>query len=44
MPYSSLTPSLEQVEALRDEVGPGPVVMLNLLKWKSPDGEARFAD
>jgi len=44
MQSSELTPSREQVEALRDQVGPGPVIMLNLLKWKEPDGEARFAE
>ena len=39
-----MTPTKERAEALRDEVGPGPVILLNLLKWKAPDGEARFAD
>ena len=39
-----LTPDKARVEALRDEVGPGPVIMLNLLKFKQPDGCARFAE
>ena len=44
MTITELTPNTEQIEALREQVGPGPVVMLNLLKFKSPDGRARFAD
>jgi uncharacterized protein (DUF1330 family) len=44
MTGTDLTPSKEQVEALRDQVGPGPVVMLNLLKFKTPDGRERFAE
>ena len=39
-----LTPTLERIEALRNEVGPGPVVMLNLLKFRAPDGKERFAE
>ncbi len=39
-----LTPSKERVEALRDQVGPGPVIMLNLLKFKNPGGSEKFAE
>jgi uncharacterized protein (DUF1330 family) len=44
MTGTDLTPGKEQVEALRDQVGPGPVVMLNLLKFKEPDGREKFAE
>jgi uncharacterized protein (DUF1330 family) len=44
MTGTELTPTKEQVEALRDQVGPGPVILLNLLKFKEPDGRERFAD
>ena len=44
MTGSEMTPNKERAEALRDEVGPGPVTMLNLLKFKEPDGQARFAE
>lgn len=44
MTGTELTPDKERVEALRDQVGPGPVVMLNLLKWKEPDGREKFAE
>ncbi|MBW2268468.1 MAG: DUF1330 domain-containing protein [Deltaproteobacteria bacterium] len=43
MTRTDLTPSTEQVEALRDKVGPGPVVMLNLLKFREPGGREAFA-
>ena len=42
MTGTELTPSKEQVEALRDQVGPGPVIMLNLLKFKEPNGREKF--
>jgi uncharacterized protein (DUF1330 family) len=38
-----LTPDPEQIHALRNEVGAGPVVMVNLLKFKQPDGLAAMA-
>ena len=41
--WSALTPEPEEVEALRGQVGPGPVVMVNLLKFKQPDGLAAMA-
>ena len=43
MTGSELTPTAEQVEALREQVGPGPVVMLNLLKYRQPGGQEAFA-
>jgi len=43
MTRSELTPSPEQVEALRDQVGSGPVIMLNLLKYREPGGREAFA-
>ncbi|MBW2396687.1 MAG: hypothetical protein JRG95_20750 [Deltaproteobacteria bacterium] len=43
MTSTDLTPSTEQVEALRDKVGPGPVVMLNLLKFREQGGRKAFA-
>ncbi len=41
--WSALTPTVGQVEALREQVGPGPVVMLNLLKFRKPDGREAMA-
>jgi len=41
--WSALTPTVSQVEALREQVGPGPVVMLNLLKFHQPDGREAMA-
>jgi uncharacterized protein (DUF1330 family) len=40
--WSPLTPSADEIEALRDQVGPGPVVMVNLLKFKQPGGMEAF--
>jgi uncharacterized protein (DUF1330 family) len=40
---SKLTPSEQEVLALREQVGPGPVVMVNLLKFKQPGGREAFA-
>ena len=34
--------STDEVLALREQVAPGPVVMVNLLKFKQPDGLAAF--
>lgn len=39
-----LTPDLAACEAIRDAAGPGPVVLLNLLRFREPDGRARFAE
>ena len=39
---AAFTPTVERLNALRDEVAPGPVVMLNLLKFNAPDGLAAF--
>ncbi|MCP4907341.1 MAG: DUF1330 domain-containing protein [bacterium] len=44
MAGTELTPTKERVEALRDHVGPGPVIMLNLLKYREPDGREKFAN
>jgi uncharacterized protein (DUF1330 family) len=44
MTIDELTPTLEQLEKFREQVRPGPVVMLNLLKFKVPDGRERFAE
>lgn len=44
MTEAELTPSKEQIEALRDQVGPGPVVMLNLLAFKADGGREKFAE
>ena len=38
------TPSLEELESLRNRVGDGPVVVVNLIKFREPDGLARFGD
>ena len=40
----SMTPTPDEVEAYRDAVGAGPVVMLNLLKFKSAGGREAFAE
>lgn len=40
--WSALTPTTGEVEALREQVGPGPVVMVNLLKFRQPEGLAAF--
>ena len=40
----ALTPDLAACEALREAASPGPVVMLNLLRFREPDGRARFAE
>lgn len=42
MTRDPLTPSLEEVEALREQVGDGPVVILNLLKYREPNGREAF--
>lgn len=44
MNESELTPDSERVELLRDQVPHGPVVMLNLLKFREPDGRKRMED
>lgn len=41
--WSALTPTVSQVEALREQVGRGPVVMLNLLKFRQPGGREAMA-
>ena len=38
---SKLTPDVAEIEALRSQVPPGPVVMVNLLKFK-PGGREHF--
>ena len=40
MTRDPLAPSAEEVEALRDQVGDGPVIILNLLKYREPGGHA----
>ena len=40
--WGPLTPEPAELEALRARVDPGPVVMVNLLKFKQPDGRAAF--
>lgn len=44
MSRDPLTPSARDVEALRDRVGPGPVVILNLLKYREPGGREAFRE
>ena len=44
MTSEELTPNCEQVEELRHQVGAGPVVMLNLLKFQVNGGRERFAE
>ena len=39
-----VTPTLEELASLRKEVSDGPVVMVNLIKFREPDGLARFGD
>lgn len=41
--WSALTPSVSEIEALREQVAPGPVVMLNLLKFREPGGRDAMA-
>lgn len=38
------TPNLEELALLREQVGDGPVVLVNLIKFREPDGLARFGD
>lgn len=37
------TPEIHEAEALRERVGEGPVVMVNLLKFKQPGGLEAFS-
>ena len=37
-PLDRLTPTAEDLERLRASVGPGPVVLVNLLKFKADGG------
>lgn len=41
--WSALTPSAAEIESLREQVGPGPVVMVNLLKFREPNGREAMA-
>lgn len=43
MTRDPLTPNAEEVAALRSQVGDGPVVLLNLLKFNEPGGREAFA-
>lgn len=38
------TPDLEELETLRRQVDDGPVVLVNLIKFRGVDGMARFGD
>lgn len=38
------TPSLAELDDLQREMGPGPVVMVNLIKFKLPDGAQIFGE
>jgi len=38
------TPDLDELNALRNEVGDGPVVLVNLIKFRGPEGMTRFGD
>lgn len=38
-----LTPTVEEIEALRHTIAPGPVVIVNLLKFKPEGGRAAYA-
>lgn len=40
---NKLTPTIEEIEALRRTVPPGPVVIVNLLKFKPGGGRAAYA-
>ena len=42
MTRDPLTPSAAEVEVLRDQVGEGPVIILNLLKYREPGGREAF--
>lgn len=42
MTRDPLTPSAAEVEALRQQVGDGPVIILNLLKYREPGGREAF--
>jgi hypothetical protein len=39
---SEANPNMELVEQFRSQAGDGPIVMLNLIKYKSPDAWQRF--
>lgn len=38
-----LTPTVAEIEALRATIAPGPVVIVNLLKFKAAGGRAAYA-
>jgi uncharacterized protein (DUF1330 family) len=38
------TPDPDELESLRSDVGGGPVVLVNLIKFREPNGMARFGD
>jgi uncharacterized protein (DUF1330 family) len=38
------TPSPAELDALRDEISAGPVVLVNLIKFRGADGMKRFGD
>ena len=40
---TKLTPTLEELAALRKTIAPGPVVIVNLLKFKPDGGRAAYA-
>lgn len=42
MTRDPLTPNAEEVAALRDQVGDGPVIIMNLLKYKASGGREAF--
>ncbi len=42
MTRDPLTPNAEEVAALRDQVGDGPVIIMNLLKYNEPGGREAF--
>ncbi len=38
------TPTPAELAARRDQVGPGPVVLVNLIRFREPGGATRFDD
>ncbi len=41
---NKLSPTVEEIEAMRSSVPPGPVVMINLLKFKPGSGKAAYGE
>ena len=41
---TKLSPTVEEIEAMRKEVPPGPVVMVNLVRFKPGGGKAAYGE